>query len=180
MEADRYDRPVARSLVQLDTAQRSERMSVLCICILLLRMAISEDGYLHLLDKSSCKDVAVAYTIEWRKYGAIKQFTGMVSFDDVIQSEREISSNSKYMDLRYVVSDYLNARQPGMSDTERRDIRALRLGGFYSNPRIKFAFVTDDINVKSNIEKSILDGETLHATQVFKTMEDAMAWAAVL
>ncbi len=141
-------------------------MSVLCICLLLPKMALGEDGNLHLLDKSSCKDVTVAYTIEWRKYGAIKQFAGMVSFDDVIQSEREISSNLKYMELRYVVSDYTNARQPRMSDTERQDIRALRLGGFYSNPRIKFAFVTDDVNVKNTIEKSILDGETLHATQI--------------
>jgi hypothetical protein len=122
----------------------------------------------------------VAYTIEWRKYGAIKQFSGMVSFDDVIQSEREISSNSKYMELWYVVSDYLNARQLGMTDTERQDVRAFRLGGFYSNPRIKFAFVTDDLGIKNAIEKSIFDGHTLHATQVFKSMEDAMAWAVDL
>jgi hypothetical protein len=122
----------------------------------------------------------VAYTIEWRKFGAVKQFTGTVSFDDVMKSEREITGNTKYMELWYVVSDFLNAHHPGMTDSERREVRALRLGGFYSNPRIKFAFVTNDLSVKNAIEKSVFDGETLHATHVFKTMGDAMAWATIL
>jgi hypothetical protein len=33
----------------------------------------------------------LAYTIEWRKDGVVKYFTGTMSFDDVIKSEREIS-----------------------------------------------------------------------------------------
>jgi hypothetical protein len=122
----------------------------------------------------------VAYTIEWRRYGAIKQFSGTVSFDDVIQSEREISGHSNYMEIWYVVSDFLAIQYPGMTESERIDIRALRLGGFYSNPRIKFAFVTDDLKVKNAIEKSVFEGQTLHATHVFNTMVDAMAWATVL
>jgi hypothetical protein len=122
----------------------------------------------------------VAYTIEWRKYGAVKQFKGMVTFDDVIQSEREITGNSKYMELWYVVSDFLNAQHPGITESECQEVSAMRLGGFYSNPRIKFAFVTDDLNVKKVIEKSVFDRQALHATQVFKTLGDAMAWATVL
>jgi hypothetical protein len=121
----------------------------------------------------------LAYTIEWRKYGAVKHFSGTVTFDDVIKSERAITGYSKYMELWYVVSDFLNAQHPGLTESEREEVRALRLGGFYSNPRIKFAFVTDDSNVKNAIEKSVSDGLTLHATLVFKTMDDAMAWATV-
>jgi hypothetical protein len=122
----------------------------------------------------------VAYTIEWRKYGAIKQFTGTVSFHDVMMSEREISGHARYTELWYVVSNFLNSHHPGLNENERQDIRALRLGGFWSNPRIKFAFAIDNLNVKNAIEKSVFDGQTLHATHVFKTMDDAMAWATVL
>jgi hypothetical protein len=122
----------------------------------------------------------MAYTIEWRKYGAIKRFTGMVSFDDVMQSEREITGHSKYKELWYVVSDFSGTQHPQMTESENIDVSALRLGGFYSNPRIKFAFVTDDLKVKSAIEKSVFEGKTLHTTHVFKTMDDAMAWATVL
>jgi hypothetical protein len=122
----------------------------------------------------------MAYTIDWRKYGVVKTFSGMVSFNDVIQSEREITGHTKYMELWYVISDFLNAQHPGFTESERQDLRALRLGGFYSNPRIKFAYVTDDLEIRNGIEKSVFDGETLHATHVFKTMVDAMDWAMVL
>jgi hypothetical protein len=121
----------------------------------------------------------VAYTIEWRKFGAVKRFTGTASFDDIIKSEREITGHVKYMEFWYVVSDFSDTQHPGMTESERQDIRALRLGGFYSNPRIKFAFVTNNLSVKNAIEKCVFDGQTLHATHVFKTMVDAMAWATV-
>jgi hypothetical protein len=34
------------------------------------------------------------YTIQWRHDGAVKYFTGEVSFEDVIKSEREITGSS--------------------------------------------------------------------------------------
>jgi hypothetical protein len=122
----------------------------------------------------------VAYTIEWRRYGAVKEFTGTVSLDDVMESVRDITRNSKYMELSYVVSNFLDAHQSHMTEIERQDLTAARLGGFYSNPRIKFAFVTVDLNVKNVIEKNVSDGLMLHATRVFATFEAAMAWATVL
>jgi hypothetical protein len=79
-----------------------------------------------------------------------------------------------------VVSDFSGTQHPEMTERESIDVQALRLGGFYSNPRIKFAFVTDDLKVKYAIEKCVCDGQTLHATHVFKTLADAMAWATVL
>jgi NitT/TauT family transport system substrate-binding protein len=78
----------------------------------------------------------VAYTIELRKYSAIKQITGTVSFVDFIMSEREISGHTRYTELWYVVSTFFNAHHPGPTENERQDVRALRLGGFWSNPRI--------------------------------------------
>jgi hypothetical protein len=123
---------------------------------------------------------AVAYTIEWRRTGAIKHFTDTVSFEDVMQSESDISGSERYSEIWYVVCDFSGTQGLDMTDSQRQQIRALRLGGFWSNPRIKFAFVTVDLNVQNAIEKSVFDGQTLHATQVFKTMEDAMAWATVL
>jgi hypothetical protein len=120
----------------------------------------------------------VPYSIEWKKDGAVKVFTGTVTFEEVLRSEREISGNSMYMSLCYIVSDYMNAQHPGMTDSECDDVRSLRLGGFYSNPRIKFSFATEDSKLKDAIEKSVIDGHTLHQTKVFQTFEAAMAWAS--
>jgi hypothetical protein len=118
--------------------------------------------------------------IEWRKTGAIKHFTGLVSLEDVMMSESDISSSERYTDLWFVVCDFSDSQGLDMTVSERQDIRALRLGGFWSNPRIKFAFVTEDLKIMNAIEKSVFDRQTLQATQVFKTIEDAMAWATVL
>jgi hypothetical protein len=79
----------------------------------------------------------VTYSIEWTKDGAVKVFTGTVTLEEVLRSESEISGNSKYRALWYVVSDFMNAQHPEMTESECDDVRSLRLNGFYSNPRIK-------------------------------------------
>jgi hypothetical protein len=122
----------------------------------------------------------VPYSIEWTKDGAVKLFTGTVTLEEILRSESEITGNSKYRALWYVVSDYMNAQHPGMTDSECEDARVLRIGGFYSNPRIKFAFATEDLKVKSAIERNVVDGHTLRATKVFQTFEAAMARATVV
>jgi hypothetical protein len=120
------------------------------------------------------------YSIEWTKDGAVKFFTATVTFDEILRSESEISGHSNYRTLWYVVSDFMNARHPGMNESECDDVRSLRIGGFYSNPRIKFAFATEDSKVKSAIEQSVICGYTLHPTKVFPTLEAALAWATVI
>ena len=122
----------------------------------------------------------MTYAIEWRKFGTVTQFAGIVTFEEVLQAEREITGHTRYTELWYVVFDFSHTQYPEVTESETIYLLALRLGGFWSNPRIKFAFVTDDWKLKNAIEKSVFDGQALHATQVFKTMVDAMAWATVL
>jgi hypothetical protein len=122
----------------------------------------------------------VPYSIEWTKDGSVKTFTGKVTFEEILRSEREISGNSNYRTLWYVVSDFMSAQHPGMNESECADVRSLRLGGFYSNPRIKFAFATEDTKLKRAIEKSVIEGYTLHPTKVFPTLNAAIAWATVI
>lgn len=117
------------------------------------------------------------YNIEWLKRGAVKYFVDEVTFNDIFESEQKITGHPSYMELRYVISVYLNAKNIRLSESEQRDVRALRLGGFYSNPRIKYAFVTQDLELKNRLEKSVQDGHTLHATRVFKTFSEAFTWA---
>ena len=118
----------------------------------------------------------MAYTIQWKPDGAVKYFTAVVTFDDIIKSEREIAGHPSFTSLKYVISVFLNTQHPALSDTERLEVRAQRAGGFYSNPRIKYAFVTTDERVKEAIETSVTAGQTLHPTRVFKSYEEAVGW----
>jgi hypothetical protein len=98
-------------------------------------------------------------------------FTGIVTFEEVIRSEREISGNSKYRALWYVVADFMNAQHPGMNESECDDVRSLCIGGFYSNPRIKFALATADSKFKRVIEMSVINGHALHSTKILKHLK---------
>jgi hypothetical protein len=120
----------------------------------------------------------MSYSIEWQEHGAVKHYSGDVTFADVMNSEREITGWSNFTSLKYVVLDYLGARQPGLTESELLDIRALRLGGFYSNPRIKYAFVTVDLRLRATIERGVADGQYLHDAQVFATFDEAFAWVS--
>jgi hypothetical protein len=95
-----------------------------------------------------------------------------------MSSEKAIAGNSHFMSLEYVLSKYLLAHRVVMDKTQRHDLRALRLGGYFSNPRIKYVFVTNDIAIKGLIEQRIADGETLHPMRVFEKYEHAVAWVA--
>ena len=118
----------------------------------------------------------MAYTIQWRPDGAVKYFSGVVTFDDIITSECAIAGHPSFTSLKYVISVFLNTQHPDLSDAERLEVRAQRAGGFYTNPRIKYAFVTTDERVKDAIESSVIDGQTLHPTRVFKSYEEAVGW----
>ncbi len=116
------------------------------------------------------------YTIDWKRNGAIKRFSGRVSFHDVLQSEQDISSSPHYTGLRYVLSDYTGADYQGITDSQKADINALRIGGFMVNPRIKYAFVLQNPVVQSQIKEAVAEAVMLHETRTFETWDQAARW----
>jgi hypothetical protein len=121
----------------------------------------------------------VSYVIQLLPTSAVKHFSGEVTFGDIINSEREISGSVNFSSLRYVISDYSDAHFVTLTELERQEIRAMRIGGFYTNPRIKYAFVTTDAKVRAAIEESVAVGDTLHPTRVFASFEEAMLWVSL-
>jgi hypothetical protein len=121
----------------------------------------------------------MAYRIERKKYGVIKRFSGVVTFEDVLKSEEQVHSDPNFTAMRYVVSDYTQAEYHGLTESQRRDINALRIGGHFSNPRIKYAFVLQNPEVRAQIANAVADGEMLYPTGTFDTMEEASDWAGL-
>ena len=116
------------------------------------------------------------YTIDWTPSGAIKRFSGRVLFDDVLNSEQDISSSPRYTSLRYVISDYTGADYQGINDSQRTDINALRIGGFMVNPRIKYAFVLQNPVVRTQIQDAVKQAFMLHEARTFDTFGQAAQW----
>jgi hypothetical protein len=116
------------------------------------------------------------YTIDWKPGGAIKRFSGKVTFHDVLQSEQEISGSPQYTALRYVLSDYTGTDYQGITDSQKVDINALRIGGFMVNPRIKYAFVLQNPAVCTQLKEAVAEAVMLHETRTFDTYAQAAQW----
>ena len=121
----------------------------------------------------------MAYTIERRKYGVITRFSGVATYEDALRSEQQVHADPNFTSFRYVVSDYTCAEYHGYTESEMSDINALRIGGHYSNPRIKYAFVTLNPVKRAQVASSVSKGEILHEAQTFDTFDQASDWAGL-
>lgn len=119
------------------------------------------------------------YAIEWKPNGAIKRFSGTVGFEDVLRSEQEISSSPNFTSLRFVISDYSNAEYGGLTESQRLDINALRIGGYMVNKHIKYAFILKNPEVQVQIQHAVGQGLMLYETRVFDQFQEAGHWVGL-
>jgi hypothetical protein len=58
------------------------------------------------------------YKIEPKRNGVIKRCSGMVTFDELLKSEKEVSAHPDYRSLKYVVSDYIGSDYSGITEDQ--------------------------------------------------------------
>jgi hypothetical protein len=116
------------------------------------------------------------YSLLWETNGVYKQFSGVVSGAELLQSVVEVASDNRFARLRYEVSDYLAASDTVFSQDALNEIRAIRIGSFKTNPHIKVAIVTLDTQIQQRIYSTIAARLTLHQTQLFSEIAAANAW----
>lgn len=116
------------------------------------------------------------YTLLWETHGVYKQFSGVVSGAELLQSVVEVASDARFARLQYEVSDYLAADETQFSQDALNEIRAIRIGSFQTNPQIKVAIVTLDAQIQQRIYSTVAARLTLHQTRVFSAVADANAW----
>ena len=119
----------------------------------------------------------MAYKIERYKHGMVKRFSGVVTYEDVLRSEQQVHADPDFTVIRFVLSDYTGAQYHGLTDAQKADINALRIGGHFSNPRIKYAFVIQNPEISAQIASAVANGDMLHAAETFDTFEEASDWA---
>lgn len=121
----------------------------------------------------------MAYRIEWEPRGAIKHFSGWVTFLDVYDSELKIQASPAFDHLRYVISIFETDEGIALTVEERETVLALRLGAKNSNPRIKYAYVSSDSEVREEVEETVRESNSAFPVKVFENVDDAKAWATV-
>ena len=119
----------------------------------------------------------VSYTLKWEAQGVVKYFTGTVSSRDLLESEREVVNHPGFDRMRYVISVYLTAVDTSFTDEDREELIALRVGGFFTNRRIRYVIVTQDERVRTNVLATIATVDSRHQTALFDDLMEAIAWA---
>ena len=116
------------------------------------------------------------YSLIWEPGGVYKKFNGVVTGAELLQSVGEVSMDVRFVSAQYEVSDYLDAASTDFSQDALNEVRAVRIGSFMSNPRIKVAIVTHDTEIQQRIYSTIAARLTLHQTKVFNAIADANTW----
>jgi len=116
------------------------------------------------------------YTLRWEPHGVYKEFCGVVTGAELLTSVKEVSNDFRFYDMQYEVSDYLEAERTDFSQESLNEVRAVRIGSFMGNPRIKVAMVTLDPEIQQRMESTIASRLTLHQTRVFSSLDEANVW----
>ena len=116
------------------------------------------------------------YTLRWEPHGVYKEFSGVVSGAELLASVKEVANDFRFYDIQYEISDYLQAERTEFSQESLNEVRAVRIGSFMGNPRIKVAMVTLDPEIQQRMETTITARLTLHQTRLFTQLDDANAW----
>jgi hypothetical protein len=116
------------------------------------------------------------YSLIWEPDGVYKKFNGVVTGAELLRSVIEVSMDIRFVSSQYEVSDYLDTDSTDFSQDALNEVRAVRIGSFMSNPRIKVAIVTHDMEIQQRIYSTIAARLTLHQTKVFNAVADANTW----
>lgn len=119
----------------------------------------------------------MSYVLKWEPHGVVKYFTGTVTSRDLMESEQELVNHPRFDRLRYVISVYLTAVEISFSENDREEMIALRVGGFQTNRRVRYAIVAQDERIRQSVLKSIATEETRHKTALFGDLMEAIIWA---
>lgn len=119
------------------------------------------------------------YRLRWEGHGVYRRFFGVVSAAEFLQAYEEMTCDLRYEGIRYIISDYLDAR-PGPDLTER-DLKAfaeLERLRFYDSPDTVQAMVATDPKTLAYVRYYESLRVSPYCMGTFATVADARQWIA--
>jgi hypothetical protein len=119
------------------------------------------------------------YRIRWEGRGVYKQFFGLLSPAYVKDAYNEVTDDPRYEHVRYVLSDYLEARpNAGGLEPDVAEFAELERHRLYSSPDLVSATVATDPQILGHIR--LFEGLQVspYPIGIFPTVADARKWIA--
>jgi hypothetical protein len=119
------------------------------------------------------------YRIRWEGHGVYRRFFGVVTRADFHGACEEMCADVRYEDIRYIISDYLEARvAPDLGEQDLKAFAKLERRRYCDNPDIVQAMVAMDPKIVAYLRYYESLGVSPCCVQDFSTVEDARHWIA--
>ncbi|HKK19649.1 MAG TPA: hypothetical protein VJ952_13300 [Opitutales bacterium] len=117
------------------------------------------------------------YHIEWRDRGVYWTYTGLVTGDDILQSNFDIYGDARFDDLKYEIVNLLEAEKIGVSERHMQKIAHLDAAAARTNTNIRVAIVAREADAVY-LQKLYTKHSKDHGwpTQLFESVQAAEAW----
>ena len=113
------------------------------------------------------------YTTQWTPHGVIWKYTGVLTGEELLQSNISIYGDERFDSLLYQIVDLSEVESLTVTPTIMRKIAHLDMAAAHTNPRIRVASIGGDALTNIYCENA---NETHWPTQDCDNMEDALAW----
>jgi hypothetical protein len=119
----------------------------------------------------------MAYELVWEPDGVIKQFSGTVPGWEFIQSVKNVQSDSRVDEARYIISDFSAVTKHELSEEVMTEFAVFQYGAYVSNPNCRIVFVTTDEALATLVRNTPARvGLTSYEMEVCPTLSAARDW----
>ncbi|MGZ0655515.1 hypothetical protein ACWPKO_12110 [Coraliomargarita sp. W4R53] len=119
------------------------------------------------------------YNTTWLPHGIIWTYSGILTGEELLNSNFEIFGDERFDDIRYQIVDFTAVEKLEVTPNHMRKIAHLDMAAARTNPRVKVAAVAskDEEILICDIYDQYTGEKSPWAMQVFPTLAEAKAWA---
>ncbi len=123
----------------------------------------------------------MAYKITWVKNGIINTYTGVISFQEIIDANIAFYNDPRSDSAKYRFFDFSNTDKLMLTEKDIQYLAAMDLGASHSIKNLKTALIAKKPSIVSNLENYRDQSIAINTTwifQVFSDKEHIQNWAS--
>lgn len=118
------------------------------------------------------------YKISWEQRGVYRHYYGDVTLVERRASLQAISSDHRFDELRYALSNYLDVQAYEVTPASTAELAALHIGPMFTNPQLRIVAVAQRPDILAAIADFQRHGFIKAPYHVFPTLPEARDWIA--
>ena len=120
----------------------------------------------------------MANSTQWEEQGLQRQFTGIISGDEILRSNLSLQGNEKFDQLRFIVNDFTDVTTFELTDRDIAAIASIDNVASKTNANIRIAIIVkmESLREWANLYIEKMQGST-YKCKIFDDVESASLWA---